>query len=80
MWGWGHTDKEVIRGVDGECHYTGILDKHLSRVWGKGSGQWGFSRGGVRDDLGGMAGVLQGQDTEVCERTELDIPCSGMSV
>lgn len=44
--------KEVITGVDGKCHYAGILDKHL--VWGEGSGQRGFSRGRVRDDLWGI--------------------------
>ena len=69
--------QEWMASVITQASWTSIS---FWRVWGEGSGQQGFSRGGVRDDLGGMAGALQGQDTEVCERTELDIPCSGVSV
>lgn len=66
----------MITGASEKCYYRGGLERHLI-LKGLGPGQeitGVFRRGGsrgLRDDMEGMGGTLQGQDTEVCERTEL---------
>ena len=64
----------MITGPSEKCYYRGGLERHLI-LKGLGPGQemsGVFPEGvGLRDDMEGMGGTLQGQDSEVCGRTEL---------